>query len=176
MLSSRKRAAAYFKYLRPSVAHTPILPRALDTVKFWSIISLYSVIIFVRFNRTPIDTQSLPDSYPTITAKEGQRWDERGGILSEQHLLQLRERIIDIFRKSGMVQEIVRTAGSQCVIEVLGHGIDKRRDGHLNVILLPVHSGIAIDTFLLMKEAIGSLDTFFGKHNIYKKDSPRPSL
>ena len=80
MLSSRKRAAAYFKYLRPSVAHTPILPRALDTVKFWSIISLYSVIIFVRFNRTPIDTQSLPDSYPTITAKEGQRWDERGAF------------------------------------------------------------------------------------------------
>ena len=134
------------------------------------------MIIFVRFNRTPIDTQSLPDSYPTITAKEGQRWDERGGILSEQHLLQLRERIIDVVGKSGMVQEIVRTTRCQRVIEVLGHSIDKRRDGHLDVILLPIHSGIAIDTFLLMKEAIGSLDTFFGKHNIYKKDSPRPSL
>ncbi len=53
-------------------------PRGFDWVKFWSIFSLNSVINFSRFNRTPIDTQSIPDSYPTITA--GYYQDEDRGL------------------------------------------------------------------------------------------------
>ena len=48
-------------------------PRAFDRVKFWSIFGLNSVIDFSRFNRTPIVTQSIPDSYPINTARDCQR-------------------------------------------------------------------------------------------------------
>ena len=53
------------------------IPRAFDTVKYWSIIGLDSVKDFCRFDLTPIDIQSIPNRYPTII-----RTKPRGGIVS----------------------------------------------------------------------------------------------
>ena len=67
--------ASYKEYDSPCSSDWPRtdctrpLPRAHDTVKFWFIIGLNSVIDFGRFNLTPIDTQSIPDHYPNITAR-----------------------------------------------------------------------------------------------------------
>ena len=48
-------------------------PCGLNTIIFWSIFGLNSVIDFSRFNRTPIVTQSIPDSYPIDIARDCQR-------------------------------------------------------------------------------------------------------
>ena len=60
-----------------------IHPRGHAMVKKGAIFGLNSVIDFSRFNRTPIVTQSLPDSYPTITA--GYYQDEDRGLKEVVH-------------------------------------------------------------------------------------------
>ena len=77
--------ASYKEYDSPCSSDWPRtdctrpLPRAHDTVKFWFIIGLNSVIDFGRFNLTPIDTQSIPDHYPNMTARWDRGWAEARG-------------------------------------------------------------------------------------------------
>ncbi len=77
--------ASYKEYDSPCSSDWPRtdctlpLPRAHDTVKFWFIIGLNSVIDFGRFNLTPIDTQSIPDPYPNMTARWDRGWVEARG-------------------------------------------------------------------------------------------------
>ena len=77
--------ASYKEYDSPCSSDWPRtdctrpLPRAHDTVKFWFIIGLNSVIDFGRFNLTPIDTQSIPEHYPNQTARWDRGWVEARG-------------------------------------------------------------------------------------------------
>ncbi len=63
----------------PRTDSTRPLPRAHNTVKFWFIIGLNLVIDFGRFNLMPIDTQSIPDHYPNMTARWDRGWAEARG-------------------------------------------------------------------------------------------------
>ncbi len=77
--------------------------------------------------------------------------------LKRQHGFEPLNRQHQIITKAGMRKQEVPLSLGQQSIEFMIHAIDVCTNGTLDVITLPVHGGILIDSLLLMKETISCL-------------------
>lgn len=80
-----------------------------------------------------------------------------------QHAIEPLDGMAHIMLKSSMVEQIMRSAISQQLVERGVHPIYILADGIFYIITLSGTGGIFIHTQLLMEEAIGRLDAVLGE-------------
>ena len=103
--------------------------------------------------------------------RQGDDWDARrvlmGNVgLYSQQMLEAVDGEGHVVGETLVIEEEVGTAFGKVIVELLWHAGDKGCDGVFDVVLLPVHVGIAIDPQLLVQETIGRFDTFLGDHGV----------